>query len=46
MAVLSSLADSALNLPESLSSIYDNSVDLRETAEAHLACSCTAQCAY
>eukprot|EP00064_Thunnus_orientalis_P004478 superscaffoldBa00000407_g4490 len=38
-------ADSALNHPESLSSIYDNSVDLRETAEAHLACSCTAQCA-
>ncbi|KAM7011967.1 LOW QUALITY PROTEIN: vitellogenin 2 [Tautogolabrus adspersus] len=31
--------------PESLSSIYDNSVDLREAAEAHLACSCTAQCA-
>ena len=34
-------AGSALNRPES---IYDNSVDLRETAEAHLACSCTAQC--
>nr|BAE43870.1 vitellogenin [Pagrus major] len=38
-------AESALNRPESLSSITNNSVDLRETAEAHLACSCTAQCA-
>ncbi|XP_051232512.1 vitellogenin isoform X3 [Dicentrarchus labrax] len=38
-------ADSDLNLTESVRSIYDNSVDLRETAEAHLACSCTAQCA-
>ncbi|XP_031719924.1 LOW QUALITY PROTEIN: vitellogenin 2 [Anarrhichthys ocellatus] len=38
-------ADSALNHPESLSSINDNSVDLREKAEAHLACSCKAQCA-
>ncbi|XP_022593896.1 vitellogenin-like [Seriola dumerili] len=28
-----------------LHSMYDNSVDLKETAEAHLACSCTAQCA-
>uniref|UniRef100_A0A4W6F862 Uncharacterized protein n=1 Tax=Lates calcarifer TaxID=8187 RepID=A0A4W6F862_LATCA len=28
-----------------LNTIYDNSVDLKETAEAHLACSCTAQCA-
>ncbi|XP_070764345.1 vitellogenin-1-like [Enoplosus armatus] len=37
-------ADSALNRPESLSNTYDKSVDLRETAEAHLACSCTAQC--
>ncbi|XP_076582010.1 vitellogenin-like isoform X2 [Chaetodon auriga] len=37
--------DSALNRPESLSNIYNNSVDLRDTAEAHLACSCTAQCA-
>ncbi|TKS74661.1 Vitellogenin [Collichthys lucidus] len=36
---------SALNRPESLSSIYNHSVDLRETAEAHLACSCNAQCA-
>ncbi|KAM8887734.1 vitellogenin-like [Synchiropus picturatus] len=25
--------------------IYESSVDLRETAEAHVACSCTAQCA-
>uniref|UniRef100_A0A4W6F8P8 Uncharacterized protein n=1 Tax=Lates calcarifer TaxID=8187 RepID=A0A4W6F8P8_LATCA len=31
--------------PENLNTIYDNSVDLKETAEAHLACSCTAQCA-
>ncbi|XP_074524846.1 vitellogenin-1-like isoform X3 [Halichoeres trimaculatus] len=37
--------DSAPIRPESLSSMYDNSVDLREKAEAHLACSCTAQCA-
>uniref|UniRef100_A0A667ZJG6 Vitellogenin-like n=1 Tax=Myripristis murdjan TaxID=586833 RepID=A0A667ZJG6_9TELE len=29
----------------SLPGIYDKSVDLRETTEAHLACSCTAQCA-
>ncbi|KAJ4942878.1 hypothetical protein JOQ06_005390 [Pogonophryne albipinna] len=35
-------ADAAQNRPEN---IYDKSVDLRETAEAHLACSCTAQCA-
>ncbi|KAM8746385.1 vitellogenin-1-like [Acanthopagrus schlegelii] len=38
-------ADSALNRPESLSRITGKSVDLRETAEAHLACTCTAQCA-
>lgn len=38
-------AASALNRPESLSSIYNHSVDLKETAEAHLACSCNAQCA-
>ncbi|XP_061594359.1 vitellogenin-1-like [Cololabis saira] len=31
--------------PERTSSIFDSSVDLRETTEAHLACSCTAQCA-
>ncbi|XP_072245544.1 vitellogenin-1-like [Leuresthes tenuis] len=31
--------------PQSMSSIFDSSVDVRETAEAHLACSCTAQCA-
>nr|AWI62945.1 VtgAa [Scophthalmus maximus] len=37
--------DSSLNRLESLHNIYDNSVDLRETAEAHIACSCTAQCA-
>ncbi|KAM7387895.1 hypothetical protein PAMP_024106 [Pampus punctatissimus] len=37
-------SDSAVNRPESLNSIYGNSVDLRETTEAHLACSCTAQC--
>ncbi|KAM6921977.1 vitellogenin-1-like [Xenentodon cancila] len=30
---------------EGMSSIFDSSVDLRETTEAHLACSCTAQCA-
>nr|XP_043900018.1 vitellogenin-like [Solea senegalensis] len=38
-------ADSASNQQEKLHSIFENSVDLRETAEAHLACSCTAQCA-
>ncbi|XP_060933408.1 vitellogenin-1-like [Limanda limanda] len=32
-------ADSAVS-----AQIFDNSVDLRETAEAHLACSCTARC--
>ncbi|XP_029905083.1 vitellogenin-like isoform X6 [Myripristis murdjan] len=37
--------DSTMTLPESLPGIYDKSVDLRETTEAHLACSCTAQCA-
>ncbi|XP_075326632.1 vitellogenin-1-like [Odontesthes bonariensis] len=31
--------------PQSMSSIFESSVDLRENAEAHLACSCTAQCA-
>ncbi|XP_075341558.1 vitellogenin-1-like [Odontesthes bonariensis] len=31
--------------PQSMSSIFESSVDLRESAEAHLACSCTAQCA-
>ncbi|KAL3047366.1 hypothetical protein OYC64_021559 [Pagothenia borchgrevinki] len=35
-------ADDVQNRPEN---IYDKSMDLRETAEAHLACSCTAQCA-
>ncbi|KAI4828972.1 hypothetical protein KUCAC02_023037 [Chaenocephalus aceratus] len=34
--------DAAQNRPEI---IYDMSVDLRETAEAHLACSCTTECA-
>ncbi|XP_054645281.1 vitellogenin-2-like [Dunckerocampus dactyliophorus] len=38
-------ADSRLNSAEGLSSIFEKSVDLRETAEAHLACRCTAQCA-
>ncbi|XP_071386638.1 vitellogenin-2-like isoform X4 [Centroberyx affinis] len=36
-------ADSSLSRPAAL--IYEKSVDLRETAEAHLACRCTAQCA-
>ncbi|XP_070687930.1 vitellogenin-2-like [Pempheris klunzingeri] len=36
---------SARNQSLGLSSIYEKSVDLRETAEAHLACRCTAQCA-
>ncbi|XP_076582006.1 vitellogenin-2-like isoform X4 [Chaetodon auriga] len=38
-------ADSNLNLSQGLSSIYEKSIDLQETAEAHLACRCTAQCA-
>ncbi|XP_073332773.1 vitellogenin-2-like [Pagrus major] len=38
-------ADTTLNRSEGLSSIYEKSVDLRETAEAHVACRCTAQCA-
>ncbi|KAM4629838.1 vitellogenin-like [Polymixia lowei] len=38
-------ADSNLNYSEGLTGIYDKSVDLRETTEAHVACSCTAQCA-
>nr|XP_057928817.1 vitellogenin-2-like [Doryrhamphus excisus] len=38
-------ADSGLNRAEGLSSIFEKSVDLRDTAEAHLACRCTAQCA-
>ncbi|XP_040895473.1 vitellogenin-like [Toxotes jaculatrix] len=37
-------ADSAINHPEGLHSIYDSSVDMKETVEAHLACSCTAHC--
>ncbi|XP_072245542.1 vitellogenin-2-like [Leuresthes tenuis] len=37
--------DSNLNRSDSLSSISEKSIDLRETAEAHLACRCTAQCA-
>ncbi|KAM7387896.1 hypothetical protein PAMP_024107 [Pampus punctatissimus] len=38
-------ADTNLNRSEGLSSISEKSVDLRETAEAHLACRCNAQCA-
>ncbi|KAL3047365.1 hypothetical protein OYC64_021558 [Pagothenia borchgrevinki] len=37
--------DSNLNMSVSLSSIYEKSIDLRETAVAHLACRCTPQCA-
>ncbi|XP_074525154.1 vitellogenin-2-like [Halichoeres trimaculatus] len=37
--------DTNMSRSEGLSSIYEKSVDLRETAEAHLACRCTAQCA-
>ncbi|XP_049910405.1 vitellogenin-2-like isoform X2 [Epinephelus moara] len=37
--------DSNLNFSEGLSSIYEKCIDLRETAEAHLACRCTTQCA-
>ncbi|XP_068174544.1 vitellogenin-1-like [Antennarius striatus] len=38
-------ADSNSNLSVGLSSTIDKSIDLRETIVAHLACSCTAQCA-
>nr|SOX60631.1 vitellogenin Ab [Solea senegalensis] len=38
-------ADSNMNRSEGLSSIFEKSIDLQETAEAHLACRCTAQCA-
>ncbi|XP_056132378.1 vitellogenin-like isoform X2 [Lampris incognitus] len=37
-------ADSTVNRSGGLPGVYDKSVDLRETTEAHLACSCTAQC--
>uniref|UniRef100_H3BVT1 Vitellogenin 2 n=1 Tax=Tetraodon nigroviridis TaxID=99883 RepID=H3BVT1_TETNG len=37
-------AESNLNKSEVLRGIHEKSVDLREKAEAHLACSCTAQC--
>ncbi|XP_034529933.1 vitellogenin 2 [Notolabrus celidotus] len=37
--------DTNLSRSEGMNSIYEKSVDLRETAEAHLACRCTAQCA-
>ncbi|GLD50054.1 vitellogenin-2-like protein [Lates japonicus] len=37
-------ADSNLSRTEGLSSIYQKSVDVQETAESHLACRCTAQC--
>ncbi|XP_063747534.1 vitellogenin-2-like [Eleginops maclovinus] len=37
-------ADSNLNMSEGVSSISEKSIDLRETAVAHLACRCTAQC--
>uniref|UniRef100_A0A3Q3AEG8 Vitellogenin-2-like n=1 Tax=Kryptolebias marmoratus TaxID=37003 RepID=A0A3Q3AEG8_KRYMA len=37
--------ESNLNRLDALSNIYEKSIDLRETAEAHLACRCTPQCA-
>ncbi|XP_030640291.1 vitellogenin-like isoform X1 [Chanos chanos] len=37
--------DSNLNLPDILSNTDEKRVDLRETAEAHVACRCTEQCA-
>uniref|UniRef100_A0A674F5X0 Vitellogenin n=1 Tax=Salmo trutta TaxID=8032 RepID=A0A674F5X0_SALTR len=36
--------DSNLSRSEGLSSIYEKSVDLREKAEAHVACRCSEQC--
>ncbi|XP_047442875.1 vitellogenin-2-like [Mugil cephalus] len=38
-------ADSNVNRSDGLSNIYEKSIDLMETVEAHLACRCTAQCA-
>ncbi|KAA8589557.1 vitellogenin [Etheostoma spectabile] len=38
-------ADSNLSVSEGLSNIYEKSIDLSETTEAHLACRCAAQCA-
>ena len=37
--------DSNLNRSEGLSRIYEKSVDLMETVDAHVACRCTAHCA-
>nr|XP_061832120.1 vitellogenin-2-like isoform X2 [Nerophis lumbriciformis] len=37
--------ESRLSISEGLGSIFEKSIDLRETAEAHLACRCTPQCA-
>ncbi|XP_061095840.1 vitellogenin-like isoform X1 [Conger conger] len=37
--------DSNMNRSDSLSSIGEKTVDLRETVDAHLACRCTKQCA-
>nr|XP_054608292.1 vitellogenin-2-like isoform X2 [Nothobranchius furzeri] len=36
--------DSNLNRSDGLSNIYEKSIDVTETAEAHLACRCTPQC--
>uniref|UniRef100_A0A665WIB7 VWFD domain-containing protein n=2 Tax=Echeneis naucrates TaxID=173247 RepID=A0A665WIB7_ECHNA len=36
--------DSNLNRSEDPSSIFQKSTDIQDTAEAHLACRCTAQC--
>ncbi|XP_061883865.1 vitellogenin-2-like isoform X2 [Entelurus aequoreus] len=37
--------ESRLSRSEGLGNIFEKSIDLRETAEAHLACRCTPQCA-
>ncbi|TNM87973.1 hypothetical protein fugu_006194 [Takifugu bimaculatus] len=37
-------ADTNLNYSEVQSSMFDKSVDVKETAEAHLACRCSMQC--
>lgn len=39
-----SASDSAVTQERQHHNIFDDSVDLRETTEAHLACTCTAQC--
>lgn len=45
LTALLSLSETNMNRSDGLSSIYEKSIDVRETAESHLACRCTPQCA-